>query len=337
MLAEGIRGLGIPDLAARSIALRCRWLWQSWMSTNKPWAGLPLPIDDKVRALFEASVQFSIGNGAATQFWTDPWHEVGKFSLTFPDLFKHCTLRRITIKTAMTDDKWVRHFKADLSGPAVIQFTQLWTLLLDVQLLHDEPDSLRWKWTANGIYSAQSAYEAQFIGTIRPSFPELIWHADAPPKCRFFSWLAVQGRCQTADNLARKGWPHNPLCALCGTQPETTVHLLATCSYSLRFWQIAIDRARLPPNLTPTAATTSLTEWLQCTSSSLNQDMAKTWQSIVPLIWWSLWLERNGRIFNHKMSSPAQLLQTTLAEARDWVNAGRRRVLALVDRPLEPD
>jgi hypothetical protein len=71
-------GLGISDLTGRSIALRCRWLWQSWMNPDKPWTGLPQPIDNKVRAIFDASTIITIGEGAQTQFWTDRWHAKGK-------------------------------------------------------------------------------------------------------------------------------------------------------------------------------------------------------------------------------------------------------------------
>ncbi|KAM0877047.1 hypothetical protein ACQ4PT_035764 [Festuca glaucescens] len=56
-------GLGIPNLQATSIALRTRWLWQSWTDPSKPWHGLPLPIDRKVQDLFAASVVFQLGNG----------------------------------------------------------------------------------------------------------------------------------------------------------------------------------------------------------------------------------------------------------------------------------
>jgi hypothetical protein len=64
-------GLGIPDIQATSIALRVRWLWQSWTEPGKPWHGLPLPIDDKVRDLFAASVIFHLGDGQRIMFWTD--------------------------------------------------------------------------------------------------------------------------------------------------------------------------------------------------------------------------------------------------------------------------
>jgi hypothetical protein len=49
--------------------------------------------------------------------------------------------------------------------------------------------------------------------------------------------------------------------------------------------------------------------------------------------------------FNENLSSGGQIAprcflkkkKTLMAEARTWVGAGRRRVLALVDRPREPD
>jgi hypothetical protein len=68
---RALGGLGLPDLQATSIALRMRWLWQSWQDPGKPWQGLPLPIDDKVKSLFAALVKFHLGDGQRMLFWTD--------------------------------------------------------------------------------------------------------------------------------------------------------------------------------------------------------------------------------------------------------------------------
>ncbi|KAM0905185.1 hypothetical protein ACQ4PT_017550 [Festuca glaucescens] len=217
-------GLGIPDLAARSVALRCRWLWQSWMDDNKPWVGLPLPIDDKVKALFEASVQIAIGDGEATQFWTDQWRPEGKLCVLFSDLFKLCTLRRITVRKALDQDKWIRHFMADLTPVAIRQ---------DVRAL-------------------------------------------------------------------------------------------------------VVDRARLPVSLIPNVHT-GLQDWLISSSHRVGSANTKMWRSIVPLVWWCIWKERNERIFRHTASSPAELFQTLLSEAQLWVDAGQRRILALAEGLREPD
>lgn len=40
--------------------------------------------------------------------------------------------------------------------------------------------------TANGEYSASSAYQMQFDGSVASYFPEQIWHVWAPPKCKSF-------------------------------------------------------------------------------------------------------------------------------------------------------
>lgn len=180
------------------------------MDTSKPWIGLSLPVDRCVRSLFEASVDFSIGDGGLTQFWTDPWHNRESFCTKFPDLFKQCTLKTISVKAAVMGDKWMRHFKANLSAASIDQFSSLWNVVQHTHLIPDQPDSLTWRWTANGTSSAASASAAMLSAQIKPLFAKLAWSSDAPLKCQFFVWLVAQGKCLTADNLAKRGWPHNP-------------------------------------------------------------------------------------------------------------------------------
>jgi hypothetical protein len=329
-------GLGIPDLAARSIALRCRWLWQTWMCPDKPWVGLSLPIDNKVRAIFDASVIIHIGDGEKTQFWTDGWRQEGKLCTLFPDLYLHCTLRRISIKRALENDKWIRHFKAPLPSAAVRQFTELWAMLRPVRLTPGTPDTLTWRWTADGAYSASSAYAMQYIGTIRPAFPSIIWRADVPPKCKFFTWLAVQGKCLTADVLARRGCPHDPLCPLCRSSPETASHLLMTCPFAQDIWTRVLGAATLPLSFRP-PSDAHPSDWLCSSGQRLDKTKSKLWRATVPLVWWNVWIERNDRIFRQRQTTAEAVFHKIIAEGAEWVQAGRRSVQGLLHRPLEPD
>lgn len=66
-------GLGISNLQAQGMALRLRWLWQSWNEPDKPWACLPMTVDKKLNDLFNASVKFVLGNGERIKFWYEPW------------------------------------------------------------------------------------------------------------------------------------------------------------------------------------------------------------------------------------------------------------------------
>ncbi|KAM0876610.1 hypothetical protein ACQ4PT_036063 [Festuca glaucescens] len=258
----------------------------SWMDSNKPWVRLPVPVDDKVKALFEASVKIMLGDGEATQFWTHQWHPEGKLCTLFPDLFQLCTLQRITVQKAISQDKWIRHFKTDLMPAAIRQFTALWNLTRGVQLSPGTPDHLTWKWTIEGVYSVRSAYAAQFLGTIRPAFPPIVWRSDAPPKCRFYAWLAVQGRCLTTDVLAQRGCPNDPLCPFYRSEPETATHLLDTCPYTKEVRALVVNRARLPLSLIPDTHS-ELQDWLVSSSQQVGPASAKVWRSIIPLVWQS--------------------------------------------------
>uniref|UniRef100_A0A8R7VDU0 Reverse transcriptase zinc-binding domain-containing protein n=1 Tax=Triticum urartu TaxID=4572 RepID=A0A8R7VDU0_TRIUA len=97
-------------------------------------------------------------------------------------------------------------------------------------------DSITWKFTADGHYSAASAYRAQFIGLVDTDMNQNVWKNWAPPKCKFFAWLVINNRIWTADRLHRRGWPNCNLCPLCQQVQESAAHLLFQCRYTIRVW-----------------------------------------------------------------------------------------------------
>lgn len=137
---------------------------------SKLWHGLPLPIDDKVRALFAASVVFHLGNGERLLFWTDRWLGDNCFKDLAPNLFNVCTRKKLTVAQAMKDQRWLRHLKCDIPQQAVIELVTVWEKLQDVVLTPGTQDSVTWRWTADGAYTAASAYDAQFIGATETAF-----------------------------------------------------------------------------------------------------------------------------------------------------------------------
>jgi hypothetical protein len=56
-------GLGIPNLLTMNWALQIHWLWLQKTAPSKPWSGLDLKISPQVRALFQAAVATTIGQG----------------------------------------------------------------------------------------------------------------------------------------------------------------------------------------------------------------------------------------------------------------------------------
>jgi hypothetical protein len=108
----------------------------------------------------------------------------------------------------------------------------LFTPLEEIQL-NEEKDSICWKWTVNSEYSAASAYEAQFLSAYPRFCASMIWQART--KCRFFVWLAVQGKAPPTDNLAKNG-SCDPNSVLCFCEPETNEHLLMECNFIEVVW-----------------------------------------------------------------------------------------------------
>jgi hypothetical protein len=98
-------------------------------------------------------------------------------------------------------------------------------------------DTIAWKLTTNGSYSANSAYKIQFQGSYANHDWKRIWTAKVDGKCKLFGWLILQNRMWTADRIVKHGGDANSICVLCRTHPETALHMLATCSYSKQVWQ----------------------------------------------------------------------------------------------------
>lgn len=94
-------GLGISDLEKYNRALRCHWLWLRWTDNEKLWRDLPLPIDEQVTALFQASTTIEIGDGSKISFWNDTWLGNGCPSKLFPDLFKHNKNKNCSLKEGL--------------------------------------------------------------------------------------------------------------------------------------------------------------------------------------------------------------------------------------------
>uniref|UniRef100_A0A453I7T7 Reverse transcriptase zinc-binding domain-containing protein n=1 Tax=Aegilops tauschii subsp. strangulata TaxID=200361 RepID=A0A453I7T7_AEGTS len=115
------------------------------------------------------------------------------------------------------------------------QYLQLWHKI-EHTTLSAEPDRLTWKWSTNGIYSAKSAYLATFHGSIAYDAWKLTWKCWAPPRVRFFYWLAHLDRCWAADRLARRGLPHPDRYPLCDQAPETMNHLFLGCTFARQIW-----------------------------------------------------------------------------------------------------
>jgi hypothetical protein len=73
--------------------------------------------------------------------------------------------KRVCVHGGLTNGRWMRGLNIITYEPQLDHFIDLWTQLQDVGL-GSENDIIIWKNSADGKYSAKSAYEFQFFGRI---------------------------------------------------------------------------------------------------------------------------------------------------------------------------
>ena len=235
-------GLGVMNLERFARALKMRWLWHEWVSPGKVWVGTKTPCDDTDSLLFAACTTITLGDGKRTTFWHSRWLQGCRPKDIAPNLFKISRPKNRTVAAALERNTWIRDIRraGGLTFSHVQELLKIWEMLRNTQLIPNQEDQIKWKLTSTGMYTVASTYRAQFLGNIKVKKPQAFWKTWAPPKCKFFAWLVTRNRVWTSDKLQRRGWPHNPSCPLCRSAPETALHLLADCRFTIRLWsQIA--------------------------------------------------------------------------------------------------
>jgi hypothetical protein len=149
----------------------------------------------------------------------------------------------------------------------------------------------------DGMYSAKSAYNGLFMGSVSFGHYTRVWKTWAPPKCRFFIWLAAHNRCWTADRLANKGLNHPEKCLLCDQAEETLDHLLVTRSFSRVFWYQFFRKFGLH-SLAPQPTITSFLNWWEEVLEVVSGVTRKGLNSLIILGAWTIWIHRNKCVFD---------------------------------------
>jgi hypothetical protein len=125
----------------------------------------------------------------------------------------------------------------------------------------------------------------------------------AEPKCKSFAWILLQRKILIANNLAKRGWSHDPLRILCHLAPETPVHLCKNFSYTSIVWDQIIRWFQLQ-RLPPINGTNSIFSWWKKCRRQVDREHKGAFDGLVLHFWWNIWKERNQHTFQQVAKLP---------------------------------
>jgi hypothetical protein len=194
------------------------------------------------------------------------------------------------VHQALTHHKWIDHIYPPTSQEEVIQYVRLWEAVRGVELDNSIEDEITWRWTADGEYTTQSAYQVQFIGVFSKIKITPIWRAKAERKCRFFAWTLLHKKILTANNLLKRGWTDDTECKLCNSDQETPVHLCKDCPFAKEVWAILKQWLNLSVLNSVNSQGTIYSFWWHC-RRKVDKKQRKELDGILIYFWWNVWKE----------------------------------------------
>lgn len=148
-------GLGTLDLRIQGITLRLRWEWLKRTDDSRPWQGLSLTSDRKVQDAFDGLVHWEVGASDRALFWRDRWIHGARVAEIAPLVWAQVStqvINRRLVSRGLTDHDWTLDIRGELSTDAMMQFIQLWEILIPFTLNPRVPDKAVWHWSASGCY-----------------------------------------------------------------------------------------------------------------------------------------------------------------------------------------
>ena len=170
--------------------------------------------------------------------------------------------------------------------------------------LNGECDSLKWELNASGIFTTKSTFL-----NLTKRFPIAfvlvctIWKIKVPKKVKFFLWSLSYRSLNTHDKLQRKlhyATLNPSMCCLCFRNEETLDQLFLHCEFVMKGWSFLFRILNLDCCLPSKTASWMLDG---VNSKAFRPKGNILWRCTNRSLLWSIWNERNSRIFDDKYNS----------------------------------
>lgn len=266
-------------------------------------------------------VQCCIGNGSSTSFWKDSWLSCGVISIALPPLFPLVLHLDDTVADVWIDGSTSQdlHLCRNLNDLEISELATLSHHLSSVRI-HSTSDTWTWPIDPSLTLTVKSLM-ANMVGSVdspREDLYSIVWKDQYPKKVKIFLWELSLGAINTTDRLQRR-MPYMYLspswCHMCCQHVESPPHLFAHCSFATCFWNFILEAFGW--SLTcPNSISNLLASLL--VGHPFGSSKRTIWLVIVHAFFWTLWGERNDRLFRGSYSPFEWFMDLVLANAFLW-------------------
>ncbi|XP_009779248.1 uncharacterized protein LOC107791302 [Nicotiana tabacum] len=155
---------------------------------------------------------------------------------------------------------------------------------------------------------------------------KLICNNGGMPKWTFILYMAILGKMNTRDRLARWGVTNELLCPMCKVEEESLEHMFFKCSFTAAIWSKVLQWMGI---------TRQTMEWSQeiewtCSNAKSRSTNSEIYRIALASCVYHVWQERNHKIFQHKQKQAGLLIKQTIQ-----MICGRSYTLPKLRRRLE--
>nr|CCA65974.1 hypothetical protein [Beta vulgaris subsp. vulgaris] len=347
-------GLNIGNVMHKNLAMLFKWIWRFFQEPNNLWCKVikskynyaaPLTIssltipksggpwskictailnDQAAKSVMKIGLRKIIGNGGNTLFWLDPWISSHPLKILYPRLFSIAIHPNASVAAHGFWEGyfWVWSFswRRNLRPRDKIEKANMDALLKSVcpSLLCE--DKLAWTHDKSGKFSTKSfnAELDKLLPHVHQDAVKGVWRGLVPHRIEIFVWSAMIGKINTRHKLATYGIipVEDSSCPMCNSTPETSDHLLLHCLFAQRIWTWWLDLWSIKW-VFPMSLRMAFDQWQSTNKSPF---FKKIWASIFFIVVWSVWKERNDRIFNNKNTSIKDIRDMVLLRLGWWIS-----------------
>ncbi|KAJ0491418.1 putative reverse transcriptase zinc-binding domain-containing protein [Helianthus annuus] len=342
-------GLGVNKLQHVNEALLLKWAWRFkkegsilWKKvvmgchgSSRAWSMLPCTSSASgcwkqivklgEKKLWNGNTHNSyfigvLGDGSTINFWADSWLRDEPLRLTYPHLFRLETQKWATVASRLQVVNGIKTISWQWrSAPASFEeVTELFQLLSDIDEFswNGGTDKWLWKGDAQGVFSVSKAKQLICKNPQSNQQTQMKWKGWVPLKCKLMVWRALLNRLPSRVELIRRGVVlPNDSCIFCNSDQETTLHMFTGCLFAAEVW----SRIEFWCKLSPIFAF-DVVDLLKTVNIQAKTKQSKyILRGIIFTTMWTLWIERNERIFKGKRRRAIEVVESIKVTSYFWI------------------